>query len=72
VKKLLKDLYGSGIIFFYYFKYPIVIGLPILYFYLDYPNNWILDIIWLWSLILIIKDLVYKFILKKSYCDKDS
>ncbi|NPA50966.1 MAG: hypothetical protein GXO02_04990 [Epsilonproteobacteria bacterium] len=72
MKKLLKDLYGSGIIFFYYFKYPIVIGLPILYFYLDYPNNWILDIIWLWSLILIIKDLVYKFILKKSYCDKDS
>jgi hypothetical protein len=58
MKKLLKKLYGAGIIFFYYFKYPIVIGLPILYYGLEYRRNTIMDILWIYSLILIVKDLV--------------
>jgi len=58
MKKILKKLYGAGIIFFYYFKYPIVVGLPILYYGLEYKRNSIMDILWIYSLILIVKDLV--------------
>jgi len=71
VLRVLKDLYGAGILFFYYVKWFIVIGLPILYYVLDYKRNYILDILWIWCIILIIKDFIYKFILKKSYCDSD-
>lgn len=70
--RVLKDLYGAGILFFYYVKWFIVIGVPILYFQLDYKRNYILDILWVWCIILIIKDFVYRFILKKSYCDSNS
>jgi len=69
MKRVLKDLYGAGILFFYYAKWFIVIGLPIYYFYLGIKRNIILDILWVWCIILIIKDFIYKFILKKSYCD---
>ena len=58
-KSLLKELrhiYGAGIIFFYYVKWPILIGLPILYYVLDYSNNEILNLLWFWSLVLAIKD----------------
>ena len=72
IKSILKDLYGAGILFFYYAKWFIALGLPVLYFVLDYKDNPILDIIWVWCIILIIKDFVYKFILKKSYCKSDS
>ncbi len=60
VKLFLKKLYGAGIIFFYYIKYPIVIGLPILYYGLDYNHNKIMDILWIYSFILIIKDFFVK------------
>ena len=72
IKMVLKDLYGAGILFFYYVKWFIAIGLPVLYYVLDYKRNYILDILWIFCIILIIKDLVYKFILKKSYCDNGS
>ena len=54
----LRHIYGAGIIFFYYMKWPILIGLPILYFVLDYPSNDILNILWLFSFILAIKDFI--------------
>ena len=60
VKLFFKKLYGAGIIFFYYIKYPIVIGLPILYYGLDYNHNKIMDILWIYSFILIIKDFFVK------------
>jgi len=69
---VLKDLYGAGILFFYYVKWFIALGLPALYFGLDYKRNIILDILWVFCIILIIKDFIYKFILKKSYCNSDS
>ena len=28
-----------------------------------------MDILWIYCLILIVKDVIYKFVLKKSYCD---
>ena len=69
---VLKDLYGAGILFFYYVKWIIALGIPVLYYVLDYKDNIVMDILWVWCIILIIKDFIYKFILKKSYCDSDS
>ena len=65
--KLLKEIYGVGIIFFYYIKWPILIGLPILYFGLDYKSNLVMNILWGYSLILVLKDFIYLVILKKKY-----
>jgi len=72
VKSILRELYGAGIIFFYYLKYPILIGWPLLRYGLDYPDNIVMNILWIYCLVLMIKDIVYKFILKKSYCSNDS
>jgi len=65
--KFLKELYGVGIIFFYYLKWPILIGLPILYFGLDYKSNLVMNILWGYSLLLVIKDFIYLVILKRKY-----
>ncbi len=69
---VLKDLYGAGILFFYYVKWIIALGIPVLYYVLDYKDNIVMDILWVWCIILIVKDFVYKFILKKSHCDSGS
>ncbi len=55
----MKTLYGTLIFFFYFVKYPIAIGLPIGYFYLEYPNNWVMNILWIISILLIIKDWLF-------------
>ena len=52
----MKVLYGTCIFFFYFVKYPIVLGLPLLYFYFDYDNNIFMNILWSMSFILILKD----------------
>ncbi len=65
--KFIKEIYGVGIIFFYYIKWPILIGLPILYFGLDYKSNLIMNILWGYSFLLVIKDFIYLVILKKKY-----
>jgi hypothetical protein len=67
VKKFLKDIYGVGIIFFYYMKWLIVIGLPLLYFGLDYKSNTVMNVLWVYSMVLIIKDFVYLTLLKRKY-----
>ena len=69
MKKVLKDLYGAGILFFYYTKWFIAIGWPLLRFGLEYKDNIFMDILWLWCIILIIKDFIYRFILKKKHCN---
>ena len=63
---MLRKLYGSLIIFFHFFKFPIAILLPIGYYLFDYPNNWILNILWVVSIILIIKDILYPIKKPKS------
>ncbi|BBG65270.1 hypothetical protein NNO_0567 [Hydrogenimonas sp.] len=68
----LRHIYGAGILFFYYAKWPILLGLPALYYGLDYPHNLALDILWIWSLALVFKDLYLLLILKKSYCGTES
>ena len=56
--KFLRELYGVGVLFFYYVKYFILFGLPVLYFGLDYRRNIILDILWIICLGLMVKDMV--------------
>ena len=72
MRNVLKEIYGVGILFFYYMKYLILFGWPLLRYGLDYKDNIIIDVLWVYCLLLMIKDLVYKFILKKSYCDSAS
>ena len=67
--KFLKEIYGAGILFFYYMKYLILIGWPLLLYGLDYKPNIIMDILWVLCLALVTKDFIFKFILKRSYCD---
>jgi hypothetical protein len=68
--KIVKEIYGVGILFFYYIKYIILLGWPLLRFGLEYQDNIIMDILWVFCLFLFIKDIIYKFVLKKSYCDE--
>ena len=58
IKRELRHIYGAGILFFYYAKWFIVLGLPFLYCYMDYSRNIILDILWVISLSLIVKDFI--------------
>jgi hypothetical protein len=69
MKKTLKDLYGTWLLFFYYIKWPIFFGLPLLYLEMDYEHDMVMDILWVYSAILIITELYQRFI-SKSYCDK--
>jgi len=70
--KLLKEIYGVGILFFYYMKYIILLGWPLLRYGLDYKDNVIMNVLWVFCLMLFVKDLVYKFVLKKNYCEGGS
>ncbi len=70
--KILKEIYGVGILFFYYMKYIILFGWPLLRYGLEYKDNIIMNILWIFCLMLMIKDLIYKFVLKRSYCEDAS
>ena len=67
--KIFKEIYGVGILFFYYMKYIILIGWPILLFGLDYKPNIIMDLLWVFCLALMTKDLIHRFVFKRRYCD---
>jgi hypothetical protein len=72
VGTILKEIYGTGILFFYYMKYIILIGWPVLLYGLEYKPNIFMDLLWVYCLALMTKDLVFKFVLKKRYCDTGS
>lgn len=57
---MFNKLYGTLIFFFYFIKYPVAIFLPLAYFVLDYPNNFIMNILWIICVLLILKDLILK------------
>ena len=57
MKQLSRELYGSLILFFYFLKWPIVIGYPLFIFKLGLHENYIIDVVWLVSLVLIFKDI---------------
>jgi len=69
VKHILKELYGAGVMFFYFIKWFVFIGLPILYYGLDYKENIIMDVLWVYCFALITKDFIMIVVLKKRYCD---
>ena len=60
----MKKIYGSLIFFFYFIKYPVIIYLLVNYFYLELENSLIINILWVISIILILKDLLLPY--KKS------
>lgn len=70
--KALKEIYGVGVLFFYYMKYVILIGWPLLLYGLEYEPNIIMDLLWVYSLALMTKDLILKVVLKKKYCNRDA
>jgi hypothetical protein len=57
----MKQLYGVGILFFYFLKWPIAVGYPYLLLH-GLQNNYIIDVLWLYSIFLILKDfyMLYK------------
>jgi len=63
----MKELYGSGVLFFYFFKWPYVIGFPYLYQH-GLNNNYILNLLWFYCIFLIMKDF-YMFYKKREVSD---
>ncbi len=61
MKKFLKELYGTGMLFFYFLKWPYLLVFGYLYIFKNFRDNYILDILWLYCLFLIIKDFIYYF-----------
>lgn len=56
MKRILKELYGAGILFFYFFKWPYFLFFPYLY-NIGLQGNIILNLLWFYTLVLILKDL---------------
>ncbi len=63
MKRLPRELYGSLILFFYFFKWPYALGFPFLYMR-GLDNNIILDFLWLVTVALICKDFYFLFFKK--------
>ena len=60
----MKELYGSGILLFYFFKWPYLIA----YSYMSMhglQRNIVLDAIWIYCVILVLKD-IYMLIKNKN------
>ncbi|PLY08550.1 MAG: hypothetical protein C0626_11880 [Arcobacter sp.] len=62
----MNKIYGSFIFFFYFVKYPIVIYLTVSYFYLNFPQNIVMHILGVISIILILKDWISLYIKPKK------
>jgi len=62
----MKQLYGMLIIFFYFVKYPIVIYVPLSYYVLKFPSNWVMNVLWVVSVVLILKDIFFPHDKEKS------
>ena len=58
MNRVINDFKGSWILFFHYMKWPIFLGLPILYFYLDYNSNIIMEIVWVYCAYLVGESLI--------------
>ena len=70
MKRTLRELYGVGILFFYFFKWPYFLGFPFLYIN-GLDNNFILDGIWFLTIFLILKD-IYTIIKRKKINQRDT
>jgi len=63
----MKELYGVGILFFYFLKWPILLGYPYLRMH-GLNENYIIDALWFYCLFLVFKD--FYMIYKKSQKSK--
>ncbi|WP_415398175.1 hypothetical protein [Sulfurimonas sp. CS5] len=69
MKRTLKELYGVGILFFYFLKWPYLVGYPFLYSN-GLNQNYLLDALWFICLLLVIKDIFTMIKNKKiNRCD---
>jgi len=59
MNKILRESYGVGILIFYFLKWPYVIGFAYLYLEKGLTQNWFLNILWIYCVILILKDFIY-------------
>jgi len=64
----MKEIYGVGILFFYFLKWPYVIGLPLLYNN-GLAQNYILDALYIYCVFLILKDMYMFYIQRKKKKD---
>ena len=71
MKRTLRELYGVGVLFLYFFKWPYLLGFPYLYTH-GLDNNFILDGLWFLAIFLILKDL-YSVIKRRkiNQCDTE-
>lgn len=60
----MKELYGVGILFFYFLKWPIAIFYPYMLMH-GLHHNYIIDVLWIYCIFLIVKDL-YIYLFKKN------
>jgi len=60
MKRIIREFYGVGILFFYFFKWPYFLGFPILYNN-GLNNNIILDALWFLTIFLILKDFLMMY-----------
>ncbi len=70
MKRTLREIYGAGILFFFYFKWPVLLGYPLLVATMEYQRHWSMDLLWVYCLILVLKDMVFKYILRKKHCSE--
>ncbi|WP_083778307.1 hypothetical protein [Sulfurimonas autotrophica] len=61
----MKELYGVGILFFYFLKWPIAVIYPYMLTH-GLHHNYILDVLWVYCIFLILKDLTIYLKKKKS------
>ena len=53
------------------FKWIVFIGVPILYYIVEYQQNILMDIAWVYTFALLTKEFIMKVLLKEKYCEID-
>jgi hypothetical protein len=59
LKKILRESYGVLILLFYFLKWPYIFGFLYLYFVKGLTENWVMNLFFVFSVALVIKDLVH-------------
>lgn len=57
-----RKLYGSLLLLIYFTKWPIFIGIPLLYLMTPYESNFVMNSCWFLAFVAIFWDVIRKFI----------